>query len=353
MEARDTGWWGRWLWALAMGAACAGDGETTTEASMGTDSMPSTGETIGASADDTSTGAPADPVPKSLVIAIDGLRADALAAAETPAIDGLVEGTWLPGYAGAFAPQARCLTDAESYSGPNHWAIMTGAIGAQHGVMGNLDVANGDGEAFPHYLSLLERADPQRGTAYLFTWEADAFIPCEADYIRHATDADNVARVVGILDQTLADPDGDLGTAWARGTEPDAVFLFFDDVDHAGHVYGFDPQVPEYLAEIEQVDGQVGQILDALAAREDLAGERWQIIVTTDHGGIGMGHGGDSPEELTIPFLVASPDVAPGELPAGTEPEGTRNFDTVPTVLDHMGVAIPEPLTGHSRAQGS
>jgi len=348
--------------ALTLGFACGDDSEadgpsqetdegTTTAASSGEDGTTSAADS--STSADSSTGEPEPAGPKSLVIAIDGLRADALALAATPNMDGLIDGSWQESYAGAYAADAQCLTDADSYSGPNHWAIMTGAIGEQHGVVGNLDVESGDGEAFPHYLSLLERANPELATAYLFTWSEDLKIPCEADYIRDDEDEPNVQRIVDMLEQTFADENGELQTQWAADTVPDAIFLFLDDTDYAGHLDGFDPLVPEYLAEIEEIDAQLGRIFDALAARPNFANESWQIVITTDHGGLGLGHGGFSPEELTIPFLVASEDVAQGPLPPGTDDNGTRNFDTVPTVLEHMGVETPAVLTGLSRALGA
>ncbi len=347
------------------GAGGSGTGSTssTTEAPGGSTSVPgsssatsagsSSTTTTGGVVDDTTgtTGEPGTDNPKSLMLAVDGLRPDSLAMANTPAIDSLIDGTWQDGYQGAYAAQAQCLTDAPSVSGPNHWSIMTGATGRQHGVSGNGDVDTGDARNFPHYLSLLEAADPELATVYLFTWLPDIQIPCDADYILNATDAFNSAQVVNILEGTLDDPNGHVRTQWALDTEPDAIFLFLDDIDGAGHGFGFG-DAPEYLAAIEVVDGQIGAILDAIAARRTFADESWQIVLTSDHGGLGTNHGGDSPEELTIPFLVAGRDVVQGVLPPAGDPQGTRIFDTVPTVLEHMGVGIPEALTGNSRAGG-
>ena len=87
--------------------------------------------------------------PKSLVIALDGVRPDALAYAPTPRIDALIQGTWQPGYRGAYAPDAQNLYDATTVSGPNHTAIMTGANGGQDGVTGNGDVAGGNFSTYP------------------------------------------------------------------------------------------------------------------------------------------------------------------------------------------------------------
>ncbi|MEM7158772.1 MAG: alkaline phosphatase family protein [Myxococcota bacterium] len=342
-------------------AESSGTGSTPTGIVPGTSSDTSGGEVMTSAADSTGEGGSTTmaegetteggvpTVSKSLMIAVDGLRGDALESANTPAFDSLIDGTWQPNYNGAYTAEAQCLTDANSVSGPNHWSIMTGATGSQHGVTGNGDVGAGDGENFPHYLSLLERDNAELNTAYLFTWTPDVFIPCEADYIFDGGDDDNAGRAAGILSGTYEDLEGTLETAWPMGTDVDAMFLFLDDVDGAGHGNGFAPDSPNYVSAIEEVDGQLGQILTAIQSRPSFSAESWQIVITTDHGGIGFNHGGMTPEELTIPFIVAGLDVEQGELPAAIEEGGTRNFDTVPTALQHMGVEIPAMLTGLPR----
>jgi len=286
--------------------------------------------------------------PKSLLVALDGVRPDALGHADTPNIDALIDGSWQAGYRGTYSHVAQNLYDADTVSGPNHCAIMTGATGAQHGVSSNSDVGSGDFVSYPHYLQLLEQHDPTLSTAYLFTWGTDSLIPSGADYIKDSDDQANVARIVAMIDGSLDDPQGDDGTSWTAGTDPDAIFMFFDDPDHAGHSYGFSLEVPEYIAALEVLDTQLGQILDAIAARPSFEDEDWQIVITSDHGGYETGHGGGGAPKHTIPFLVSSraamqPAVAPV----------TEIIDAVPTVLDHMGVAIPSSLDGKVLAQST
>lgn len=318
---------------------------TTAPSTTATTSSTTSGSSSTTSNEDgsTSTGA-VDRVPKSLVIAIDGLRPDALASANTPNLDALRDGSWADGYAGTSTAEAQALDDAATLSGPNHWAIMTGATGEQHGVTGNGDVAAGDADAFPHYLSLLERDDPTRDTAYLYTWGPDGLIPSESDYVRDGDDETNTDRAASILAGDFEDAAGDFDSSWAMTQDVDALFLFLDDVDGAGHGSGFSPDVPQYVAAIELADAQVGELLEALVGRASFGMEAWQIVVTTDHGGIGTNHGGTTPEERTIPFLLSSRDVTAGALP-----EGTRNIDVVPSVLEHFMVSIPRVLTGIPR----
>ncbi len=298
----------------------------------------------GPAAEPESESRPATTDAKSLVIALDGVRPDALAHASTPRLDGLIDGTWQPGYQGAYSPVAQNLGDAVTLSGPNHAAILTGANATQHGVSGNKDVAAGDFVRYPHYLTLIEAADPSRGTAYLFTWKPDGKIASRADYVKGSNDARNTARAAAILAGTHEDARGDGGTAWSTADDVDALFLFLDDADHAGHVHGYGPGVAKYIAELEELDGQVGTLLDAIAGRASFAAESWQIVITSDHGGYHRHHKGSTAPERTIPFLVAGRDVAQGRLP-----EITRNVDVVPTVLTHLGVPIPGVLTGVPR----
>jgi len=315
----------RWAAFILIGVlvGCGGEGEIDAGHDTGTD-----------------TGVATFRPERSLVIALDGVRPDALAAANTPNLDALIAGSWQPGYRGAYTPLAQNLYDAVTISGPNHAAIMTGATGAQHGVTGNDDVASGDYDTYRHYLRVLEEDDPDRNTACLFTWPVDRVITSRADYVTGGDDATNVARVAAIMAGTHT------ASRWNPGTEADAVFLFLDDPDHAGHAEGFEASVPAYLQELEQVDAQLGTIFDAIAGRPRFAEERWQIVLTSDHGGFGTGHGGSRAVEHTIPFLVVSQDVRQGRLPGGTE-----NLDVAPTVLTHMGVSVPSVLTGTARGQ--
>lgn len=87
--------------------------------------------------------------------------------------------------------------------------------------------------------------------------------------------------------------------------DPDLMFLHFDDVDHAGHGSGFSPDNPAYVAAIAGVDVHVGTVLQALEARPNYDEEDWLILVTTDHGGIGFSHGGNTIEEQDV-FVIAS-----------------------------------------------
>lgn len=257
---------------------------------------------------------------KSLVVCLDGLRADAAGGDGTPAIARLADGRWQPGVRAFFASRAHAIGDAPSVSGPNHAAILTGVTAAQHGVRSNAESALAAVQQLD-YLAVLERRDPALVTAKLVSWPSDARLPTGADTTTVAPDDALVERATTLLA-------GDV----------DALFLFLDGPDAAGHAEGFGGVA--YAVAVAHADRAIGRLLDVVAARPSFASEDWQIAVTTDHGGIGRDHGGTSDDETTIPFLVASRHADPS-----ASRDGVRNVDLAPSVLAHFGVDPTAALT--------
>ena len=104
-------------------------------------------------------------------------------------------------------------------------------------------------------------------------------------------------------------------------------------MDGAGHGTGFSATNPVYLAAIEASDLYVGQMLTAILDRPTFAIEDWLIVVTTDHGGLGTGHGPMDADNQTIWFLAAGPRIHQQIL--GSE---VSHMDVHPTVMAHYGV---------------
>jgi len=278
---------------------------------------------------------PAQATKHSLVIAIDGLRGDGIENASTPNIDKLIKGSWAEGYQGAFAHYAQTMKDAAPNSGPNHVGIMTGVTSSKHGVTNNSNVGSGNYTNYPHYQTLLENYDSTLNTVYLVTWGTDMAISNNADLKVDSDDSSNVRRAADIITGDFSSTD------WLLGTQPDSIFLFLDDVDHAGHVCCFTSSDEGYRAEISDVDSQIGTLLTAIKGRPHFVTEDWQIVITSDHGGRGSSHGIHAADNYTIPFLVASKDVKQGYL-AGVP----NNYDAAPTALAHFGVPVPNNMDG-------
>ncbi|QDT73501.1 alkaline phosphatase family protein [Lacipirellula limnantheis] len=268
---------------------------------------------------------------KVLTIAIDGLRPDALIAANAPNIDSLVDGTFFgaSGPSGIFATYAQA--EHLTFSGPGWGAYLTGLHVDRHGADTNEfeNVVPGTTDWF----TPLEAFDPSLNTHRALTWQIahDSF-PSGADSsinFEFTANGDQLManHVVGLM----------------QNPATDAVMTFFADVDDAGHTCGFDPGAACYLAEIANTDAQIGQIMNAMKSRPNFANEDWLVIITSDHGGLGTGHRGGLPPQRTIPFIVAGP-LATTILPQAHP----RLVDVAATVLEYFGAPIPKVYDGHA-----
>ena len=270
--------------------------------------------------------ATAEPVKKVLVIGIDGCRFDAVKQANAPHLDKLMN-------AGAVAQPTRIFParyrEADTISGPGWSNILCGVWADKHRVMDNEFTAP-NYEEFPHFFTRLKEAKPDAVTASFSDWGPIAgVILRDADVALDANKTDN-DYVSGDVEVAAA------ASKYLREADPTATVVYLGQVDEAGHKEGFHPSVAPYVKAIEQVDGHIGELLAAIESRPTRADEDWLILVTTDHGGSGTGHGGghDNPE-VACSWLVVSGDAAqPGKI-AGEHGQ----VDLVPTALQHLGVA--------------
>ena len=69
--------------------------------------------------------------------------------------------------------------------------------------------------------------------------------------------------------------------------------------------------------------------------------EEYTVIITSDHGGHGVTHGSDSPEDMIIPIFLIGDSFA-----AGKEIAGASILDVAPTVVHLFGVAPQKAWEG-------
>lgn len=270
------------------------------------------GTAVGGSAE-----TPATKTKKVLVIGIDGLRPDALDKADTPHLDALrAEGVY----------SARGQATDTTWSGSGWSTILHGVWRDKHGVVDNT-FAGAKYAQWPDFFTRLEQKAPALVTERIASWsKMQTTMPTGADKATNSSgDADTVQKAVAAL-----------------GGNPDVLFVYFYDVDAAGHASGFHPHSIPYVKQIEEVDGQIGTILAALQARPTYAQEDWLVVVTSDHGGAWDGHGKDRPEDRTIPMIVSGPSV---QGQGGEIHPDPAQVDVAPTVFAHLGIPV-DPAWG-------
>jgi len=278
--------------------------------------------------------------PHVLVVGIDGLRVDALQHASTPGIDSLIADGAVA-YDAFSGGELGEVTQQPTFSGPGWSSILTGVWIDKHGVEFNVfDDARFD--EYPHFFARVRDVNPDAYLSSFVTWAPinDSILAsAEADEA-FSPDADDSAQ-------------GDIAVTAAvvahLGLEtPDVVFVALDEVDHQGHVSGYSTMVPEYVKAIETIDGQIGQMLEALRTRETYDTEDWLVVVTSDHGGMGNGHGGQSEEERTISLIASGESVLGGQ----TISPGPGQTAVPPTAMKHLGLEVDPAWGWESEAFG-
>ncbi|XP_050092690.1 GPI ethanolamine phosphate transferase 2 isoform X2 [Anopheles aquasalis] len=117
----------------------------------------------------------------------------------------------------------------------------------------------------------------------------------------------------------------------------DLMILHYLGLDHVGHVEGpFSDKIPGKLSEIDNV---VETIYAALFEPYSNI-TRPVVMLTSDHGMRDSGgHGGSSPSETNIPFLIINRECSESN-------ETFLQIDIAPTISTIMGVAIPNASIG-------
>ena len=159
--------------------------------------------------------------PKALLIMLDGARADAVAAARMPAVQSLRDGSWAPGYSGAWSLFGQNVPDARPSSAANHTAIFTAVNAAKSRVFNNGQTKDGDYAHWPTWLARVTAAVPGTKGLFIFSWGEGKQYPSSPNVqFIHDSDANNAKTLPNIL----AAPDA-----------PDAIQYFIDLPDHGGH----------------------------------------------------------------------------------------------------------------------
>ena len=260
-----------------------------------------------------------------VVIGVDGLSPDGIRNAATPHIDRLIS-------TGASTFRARGVLP--TVSSPNWASMINGAGPEQHGILSNAwrpdeysisPTAQGLGSIFPSVFDLIAEASPRAVTASVYDWSGFGRL-----YNREAVTID--------IDAAGPQATADSAAAVIKAKRPVFTFVHLDHVDHALHGHGHGtPAYYEAVSDADRLIGQVVASLDAVGIRD-----RTTVIVTSDHGGVGTGHGGESMAELEIPWIIQGPDIADSTTIA--TPVDT--YDTAATVAAILGLDPPAAWIG-------
>ncbi|MGN7865696.1 alkaline phosphatase family protein [Chryseobacterium sp. 22458] len=239
---------------------------------------------------------------KVLFIGIDGCRADVMMSTPTPNIQNLINQS-------IYSLDGLCA--ATTWSG-NGWSTMlTGVWHTKHNVQdNNFTIPNYVN--YPDFLTRAETFNPGLRTISLAHWS-----PINDKIVQNADVKTNLATDLAVKNAAVNALQND---------NPDILFVDFDDVDHAGHSYGFSSTVPQYVSSIQTTDSFIGEIVAAMKNRSTYANEDWLVVLTTDHGAVETSHGGGALSERNIFTVYSNPGFTPQQI-SKTVLESDKTFN--------------------------
>lgn len=232
-------------------------------------------------------------------VMIDGLRPDAIAAANCTNLQALCE-------RGASTLAARSVMP--SYTLPCHMSIFHSVPPTRHGITSNMfqpmarplpglfDYANLYNKRCSAIYNWEPLRDLGRPESLTFSWFRNSYLSEDGDDEIVAVAIEHIQR-----------------------DRPDFVFVYLGTVDTYGHLFGW--MSDEYLQQAHRADALLGRLLATLSPAA-------HVLVHADHGGLERNHGNDTPEEMTIPWVLSGPQVRKGY----TIREPVSLLDTAPTL---------------------
>lgn len=260
-----------------------------------------------------------------IVIGVDGMSPDGIRNADTPTMDYLMAN-------GASTMQARAVLPTSSSS---NWASMImGADTEQHGITSNgwerdshvlPGVVYGEEDIFPTIFSVIDTQMPNAEIGSIYHWGGFGRL-----YEKSAVDYD----VRGLSEAATAN----LAASYLTEKKPTFTFIHLDHVDGAGHRAGHG--TPEYYASVAWADSLIGMLVDA--THQAGMHDNMVLLVSSDHGGVGLGHGGETLAEVEIPFIVYGKGVKAGY----TISHPVYTYDNAATVAFALGLETPYAWIG-------
>ncbi|WP_328350423.1 alkaline phosphatase family protein [Mycobacterium sp. NBC_00419] len=240
---------------------------------------------------------------------------------------------------------ATSIVGHTTISGPSWTTILTGVWDNKSGVINNL-FNPAPYNSWPTVFNLIEYNNSAIDTAVIADWkyindignaggykaDTNTFVDFTNSWAD--TDAQVVSNTIQMIQNTQA-------------ADSTFIFSYQVQVDEAGHAYGGGS--PQYAQAVTNVSDNIADIMAAIDAWEadpNNNGEKWTVIVTTDHGhqqSQGFGHGFQSPNE-TSSFVIF--DLEGDDANDGKQNLGYTNADITPTIINLFGLPARSDFDG-------
>lgn len=262
-----------------------------------------------------------------IFIGLDGLTSQSVTKANCPNIKSVMD-------AGCYTLEKRTVNP--SVSGPNWAAMFTGSPVEMSGLMGNSGkpdfkplVVNENG-VYPTVFSEIRKANPEAEMGCVMEWWSGIRPIIDEKVFNYVQNVEN--SEVGCMECT------EYCQNYIKEKKPAILYVHIDQPDHAGHGQTYDSD--EYVKAVETVDGEVGAIIQAV--KDAGIYDESVILLSSDHGGLGTGHGGISMSEMETLFAICGKGIKKGGKLEGT----MMQFDIAPTIGKIFGLQEPQYWRG-------
>ena len=252
---------------------------------------------------------------KVLIIGIDGFRSDAMQENISPFIYSLTQHNNV-------YYNLNHITEDITYSGPNWSSILTGVHMNKHNVTDN-SFDNSNYNDYPPFFAYVERANSDINTASVVNWT-----PINSYTTSNYTD---FAPVESMNDSIVFEQT----KAMLLNSTADVIFIQFDELDGAGHAYGFHPSIIEYTSTVNKLDSYSETLFNIIEDKR-LNGEDWIYMIVSDHGGEGTGHGDATNLNISRTIFLTE---HPSESFLASCCYVSSQVDLVPTIFNFLGIS--------------
>jgi len=280
--------------------------------------------------------APRPRVGHVVMIGIDGWAAEAVRRApeeDLPNIRSLMEH-------GAWTLSKRSVMPSASAI---NWASMVNGVPTEmHGfdkwnsTHGTIPSTSDNGHGIPPTVfTLIREQKPEAVTGCLYDWDGIGAVTDTLAMSWHRM----LKTYTGDNEVLVAPPDYTrIATDFIKENKPLFFFLYYGSLDEAGHCRGWYGE--DYMEWQRTLDAEVGSVIQAL--KDAGIYDDTVVILSADHGGKDLGHGGFTLLELETPFIVCGKGIRENcEFPLTV-----MQYDTAAIIADLLGIRIPEDWRG-------
>ena len=125
--------------------------------------------------------------------------------------------------------------------------------------------------------------------------------------------------------------------------KPTLCAIVYDDPDHTGHQHGYFTE--GYYDILIKLDACISKIIQT--TKEAGIFDKSVFIITSDHGGIGYSHSGDTPDELDTPFIM----FGNGIKKLGRVDNTLVQYDIAPIIAGVLGLKTPNVWIGNKHIE--